>query len=483
MHKMSPSPESSVKTPHIGHMPDGWGPSLKKGVDSDASRREDVQQEWTVLTTHGGNLPSTWSEQASRMLNTAGEARLGEGQNPGPDFREPTPMEAMDGWSAATLSESKTQGWADPFEQTPGGRRESLAKRIIGGLKGLGEKLSNHGGAAKRKISEVFNKAAETGNNLKETIGQAAQSAKERRAERRQQREEVRKNRENELATKRQERQERTQKRKEAAGERREAARNDRNAEVEDLRKRAGLREEIVAIEGRQRGADTEIAETKAEIEAMSSGELASAFERLTTAREAYEGSRHPVGSLENRQLALAESIAESAWRVASGQVEMLKLSLQELEVKQQSLESQRQEALDKIREINEQRGERIMAAKERKAARRAARREKWAAVKGAVDDGFESVGERVSAAADRLDEVAGRATERIGEMRTTAAQRLRDIGSCLSRPFALMGRKTKETLTVMGEFSRRVGRAAVAGHVAFKQEMQNSSPNVGDGV
>ena len=74
MHKMSP--ESSVKTPHIGHMPDGWGPSLKRGVDSDASRREDVQQEWTVLTTSGGNLPSTWSEQASRMLNTAGEARL-----------------------------------------------------------------------------------------------------------------------------------------------------------------------------------------------------------------------------------------------------------------------------------------------------------------------------------------------------------------------------------------------------------------------
>lgn len=395
MHKMSP--ESSVKTPHIGHMPDGWGPSLKRGVDSDASRREDVQQEWTVLTTSGGNLPSTWSEQASRMLNTTGEARLGEGQNPGPDFREPTPMEAMDGWSAATLSESKTQGWADPFEQTPGGRRESLAKRIVGGLKGLGEKLSNHGGAAKRKIGEVFNKAAETGKSLKETIGQAAQSAKERRAERRQARE----NRENELATKRQERQERAQKRKEAAGERREAARNDRNAEVEDLRKRAGLREEIVAVEGKQRGADTEIAETKAEIEAMSSGELASAFERLTAAREAYESSRHPVGSLENKQLALAEGIAESAWRVASGQVEMLKLSLQELEVKQQSLESQRQEALDKIREINEQRGERIMAAKERKAARRAARREKWAAVKGAVDDGFESVGERVSAAAD----------------------------------------------------------------------------------
>ena len=481
MHKMSP--ESSVKTPHIGHMPDGWGPSLKRGVDSDASRREDVQQEWTVLTTSGGNLPSTWSEQASRMLNTTGEARLGEGQNPGPDFREPTPMEAMDGWSAATLSESKTQGWADPFERTPGGRRESLTKRIVGGLKGLGEKLSNYGGAAKRKIGEVFSKAAETGNNLKETIGQAAQSAKERRAERRQQRKEARENRENELAAKRQERQERAQKRKEVAGERREAARNDRNAEVEDLRKRAGLREEIVAVEGKQRGADTEIAETKAEIEAMSSGELASAFERLTAAREAYENSRHPVGSLENKQLALAESIAESAWRVASGQVEMLKLSLQELEMKRQGLESQRQEALDKIREINEQRGERITAAKERKAARRAARREKWAAVKGAVDDGFESVGERVSAAADRLDEVAGRATERIGEMRTTAAQRLRDIGSYLSRPFALMGRKTKETLTVMGEFSRRVGRAAVAGHVAFKQEMQNSSPNVGDRV
>lgn len=481
MHKMSP--ESSVKTPHIGHMPDGWGPSLKRGVDSDASRREDVQQEWTVLTMSSGNLPSTWSEQASRTLNTAGEARLGEGQNPGPDFREPTPMEAMDGWSAAALPESKTQGWVDPFEQTPGGRRESLAKRIVGGLKGLGEKLSSHGGAAKRKIGEVFSKATETGKNLKETISQAAQSAKERRAERRQQREEARENRGNELAAKRQERQERAQKRKEAAGERREAARNDRNAEVEDLRKRAGLREEIVAIEGKQRGADTEIAETKAEIEAMSSGELASAFERLTAAREAYESSRHPVGSLENKQLALAESIAESAWRVASGQVEMLKLSLQGLEMKRQSLESQRQEALDKIREINEQRGERITAAKERKAARRAARQEKWAAVKGAVDDGFESVGERVSAAADRLDEVAGRATERIGEMRTTAAQRLRDIGSYLSRPFALMGRKTKETLTVMGEFSRRVGRAAVAGHVAFKQEMQNSSPNVGDRV
>ena len=481
MHKMSP--ESSVKTPHIGHMPDGWGPSLKRGVDSDASRREDVQQEWTVLTTPGGNLPSTWSEQASRMLNTAGEARLGEGQNPGPDFREPTPMEAMDGWSAATLSESKTQGWADPFEQTPGGRREFLAKRIIGGLKGLGEKLSNHGGAAKRKIGEVFNKAAETGNNLKETIGQAAQSAKERRAERRQQREEVRKNRENELATKRQERQERAQKRKEAAGERREAARNDRNAEVEDLRKRAGLREEVVAVEGKQKGADTEIAETKAEIEAMSSGELASAFERLTAAREAYESSRHPVGSLENKQLALAESIAESAWRVASGQVEMLKLSLQELEMKRQGLESQRQEALDKIREINEQRGERIMAAKERKAARRAARREKLAGVKEVIGDGFQSASERVSATADRLGKAAGRATERIGEMRTTAAQRLRDIGSYLSRPFAFMGRKTKETLTVMGEFSRRVGRAAVAGHIAFTQEMQNPNSNVGDRV
>ena len=394
--------------------------------------------------------------------------------------------EEMDGWSTAVLPESKTQGWAYPFEQTPGGRRESLAKRIVGGLKGLGEKLSNHGGAAKRKIGEVFSKAAETGNSLKETIGQAAQSAKERRAERRQQREEARENRENELAAKRQERQERqerAQKRKEAAGERREAARNDRNAEVEDLRKRAGLREEIVAVEGKQRGADTEIAETKAEIEAMSSGELASAFERLTAAREAYESSRHPVGSLENKQLALAEGIAESAWRVASGQVEILKLSLQELEMKRQGLESQRQEALDKIREINERRGERITAAKERKAARRAARQEKWAAVKGAVDDGFESVGERVSAAADRLDEVAGRATERIGEMRTIAAQRLRDIGSYLSRPFALMGRKTKETLTVMGEFSQRVGRAAVAGHVAFTQEMQNSNSNVGDRV
>ena len=380
--------------------------------------------------------------------------------------------EETDGWSAAVLPESKTQGWVDPLEQTPGGRRESLTKRIFGGMKGLGEKLSNHGGVAKRKIGEVFSKAAETGNSLKETIGQAAQSAKERRAERRQQRKEARENRKNELATKRQERQERAQKRKEAAGERREAARNDRNAEVEDLRKRAGLREEIVAVEGKQRGADTEIAETKAEIEAMSSGELASAFERLTAAREAYESSRHPVGSLENKQLALAEGIAESAWRVASGQVEMLKLSLQELEMKRQSLESQRQEALDRIREINEQRGERITAAKERKAARRAARQEKWAGVKEVIGDGFQSAGERVSATA-----------ERIGEMRTTVAQRLRDIGSYLSRPVALMGRKTKETLTVMGEFSRRVGRAAVAGHVAFTQEMQNSNSNVGDRV
>ena len=431
-----------------------------------SSVKQQSSQEWTILTTPGGNLPSTWSEQASRTLNTAGGAQLGEGQNPGPDFREPTPMEAMDGWSAAALPESKTQGWVDPFEQTPGGRRESLAKRIVGGLKGLGEKLANHGGAAKRKIGEVFNKAAETGKSLKETIGQAAQSAKERRAERRQQREEARKNRENELATKRQERQERAQKRKE------EAARNDRNAEVEDLRKRAGLREEIVAIEGKQRGADTEIAGTKAEIEAMSSGELASAFERLTAAREAYESSRHPVGSLENKQLALAESIAESAWRVASGQVEMLKLSLQELEMKQQSLESQRQEALGEIREINERRGERITATKERREARRAA-----------IGDGFQSASERVSATADRLGRAAGSATERIGEMRTTVAQRLRDIGSYLSRPVAFMGRKTKETLTATGDFTRRFGRAAVAGHIAFTQEMQNPNSNVGDRV
>lgn len=452
-------------------------------MSPESSVKQQSSQEWTILTTPGGNLPSTWSEQASRTLNTAGGAQLGEGQNPGPDFREPTPMEAMDGWSAAALPESKTQGWVDPFEQTPGGRRESLAKRIVGGLKGLGEKLSNYGGAAKRKIGEVFNKAAETGKSLKETIGQAAQSAKERRAERRQQREEARKNRENELATKRQERQERAQKRKEAAGERREAARNDRNAEVEDLRKRAGLREEIVAIEGKQRGADTEIAGTKAEIEAMSSGELASAFERLTAAREAYESSRHPVGSLENKQLALAESIAESAWRVASGQVEMLKLSLQELEMKQQSLESQRQEALGEIREINERRGERITATKERREARRAARQEKLAGVKEAIGDGFQSASERVSATADRLGRAAGSATERIGEMRTTVAQRLRDIGSYLSRPVAFMGRKTKETLTATGDFTRRFGRAAVAGHIAFTQEMQNPNSNVGDRV
>lgn len=387
--------------------------------------------------------------------------------------------EETDGWSAAVLPESKTQGWVDPLEQTPGGRRESLTKRIFGGMKGLGEKLSNHGGVAKRKIGEVFSKAAETGNSLKETIGQAAQSAKERRAERRQQRKEARENRKNELATKRQERQERAQKRKEAAGERREAARNDRNAEVEDLRKRAGLREEIVAVEGKQRGADTEIAETKAEIEAMSSGELASAFERLTAAREAYESSRHPVGSLENKQLALAES----AWRVASGQVEMLKLSLQELEMKQQSLESQRQEALGEIREINERRGERITATKERREARRAARQEKLAGVKEAIGDGFQSASERVSATADRLGRAAGSATERIGEMRTTVAQRLRDIGSYLSRPVAFMGRKTKETLTATGDFTRRFGRAAVAGHIAFTQEMQNPNSNVGDRV
>ncbi|MFC2606396.1 MAG: hypothetical protein ACFNZR_03905 [Candidatus Nanosynbacter sp.] len=441
-------------------MIDGWGSLSEKGADSTTPEQDGRNGALAIETTTDKNnrkfaeIPGY--EEIRRQIIDSNVSH----------------SEETDGWSAAVLPESKTQGWVDPFEQTPGGRRESLAKRIVGGLKGLGEKLSNHGGVAKRKIGEVFNKAAETGNSLKETIGQAAQSAKERRAERRQQRKEARENRKNELATKRQERQERAQKRKEAAGERREAARNDRNAEVKDLRKRAGLREEIVAVEGKQRGADTEIAETKAEIEAMSSGELASAFERLTAAREAYESSRHPVGSLENKQLALAEGIAESAWRVASGQVEMLKLSLQELEMKRQSLESQRQEALDRIREINEQRGERITAAKERKAARRAARQEKWAGVKEVIGDGFQSAGERVSATA-----------ERIGEMRTTVAQRLRDIGSYLSRPVALMGRKTKETLTVMGEFSRRVGRAAVAGHVAFTQEMQNSNSNVGDRV
>lgn len=458
MHKMSP--ESSVRTSYTGHMIDGWGSLSEKGADSTTPEQDGRNGALAIETTTDKNnrkfaeIPGY--EEIRRQIIDSNVSH----------------SEETDGWSAAVLPESKTQGWVDPFEQTPGGRRESLAKRIVGGLKGLGEKLSNHGGVAKRKIGEVFNKAAETGNSLKETIGQAAQSAKERRAERRQQRKEARENRKNELATKRQERQERAQKRKEAAGERREAARNDRNAEVKDLRKRAGLREEIVAVEGKQRGADTEIAETKAEIEAMSSGELASAFERLTAAREAYESSRHPVGSLENKQLALAEGIAESAWRVASGQVEMLKLSLQELEMKRQSLESQRQEALDRIREINEQRGERITAAKERKAARRAARQEKWAGVKEVIGDGFQSAGERVSATA-----------ERIGEMRTTVAQRLRDIGSYLSRPVALMGRKTKETLTVMGEFSRRVGRAAVAGHVAFTQEMQNSNSNVGDRV
>lgn len=469
MHKMSS--ESSVRTSYTGHMIDGWGSLSEKGADSTTPEQDGRNGALAIETTTDKNnrkfaeIPGY--EEIRRQIIDSNVSHSGE----------------TDGWSAAVSPENETQGWVDPFEQTPGGRRESLAKRIVGGLKGLGEKLSNHGGAAKRKIGEVFSKAAETGNSLKETIGQAAQSAKERRAERRQQREEARENRENELATKRQERQERAQKRKDAAGERREAARNDRNAEVEDLRKRAGLREEIVAVEGRQRGADTEIAETKAEIEAMSSGELASAFERLTAAREAYESSRHPAGSLENKQLALAESIAESAWRVASGQVEMLKLSLQELEMKRQGLESQRQEALDKIREINERRGERITAAKERKAARRAARQEKLAGVKEVIGDGFQSAGKRVSATADRLGRAAGRATERIGEMRTTVAQRLRDIGSYLSRPFAFMGRKTKETLTATGDFTRRFGRAAVAGHIAFTQEMQNPNSNVGDRV
>lgn len=467
MHKMSPE-----KTPHIGHMIDGWGSLSEKGADSTTPEQDGRNGVLAIEPTTDKNnrkfaeIPGY--EEIRRQIIDSNVSH----------------SEETDGWSAAALPESKTQGWVDPFEQTPGGRRESLAKRIVGGLKGLGEKLSSHGGAAKRKIGEVFNKAAETGNSLKETIGQAAQSAKERRAERRQQREEARENRESKLlAAKRQERQERAQKRKDAAGERREAARNDRKAEVEDLRKRAGLREEIVAVEGKQRGADTEIAETKAEIEAMSSGELASAFERLTAAREAYESSRHPVGSLENKQLALAESIAESAWRVASGQVEMLKLSLQELEMKRQGLESQRQEALDKIREINEQRGERTTAAKERKAARRAARQEKLAGVKEVIGDGFQSAGERVSATADRLGRAAGRATERIGEMRTTAAQRLRHIGSYLSRPVAFMGRKTKETFTATGDFTRRFGRAAVAGHIAFTQEMQNPNSNVGDRV
>lgn len=469
MHKMSP--ESSVRTSYTGHMIDGWGSLSEKGADSTTPEQDGHNGVLAIETTTDKNnrkfaeIPGY--EEIRRQIIDSNVSHSGE----------------TDGWSAAVSPENETQGWVDPFEQTPGGRRESLAKRIVGGLKGLGEKLANHGGAAKRKIGEVFNKAAETGKSLKETIGQAAQSAKKRRAERRQQREEARENRESKLAAKRQERQERAQKRKDAAGERRKAARNDRNAEVEDLRKRAGLREETVAVEGKQRGTDTEIAGTKAEIEAMSSGELAAAFEQLTTAREAYRDSEHPADSTEGQRLALAVSIAEGAWQVASGQVEMLKLGLQELEMKRQGLERQRQEALDKIREINERRGERITTAKARREARREARQEKLAGVKEAIGDGFQSASERVSATADRLGRAAGRATERIGEMRTTVAQRLRDIGSYLSRPVAFMGRKTKETLTATGDFTRRFGRAAVAGHIAFTQEMQNPNSNVGDRV
>ena|GEM_PF-1935276 len=469
MHKMSL--ESSVRTSYTGHMIDGWGSLSEKGADSTTPEQDGCNGVMAIETTTDKNnrkfaeIPGY--EEIRRQIIDSNVSHSGE----------------TDGWSAAVSPENETQGWVDPFEQTPGGRRESLAKRIVGGLKGLGEKLSSHGGAAKRKIGEVFNKAAETGKSLKETIGQAAQSAKERRAERRQQREEARENRESKLAAKRQERQERAQKRKDAAGERRKAARNDRNAEVEDLRKRAGLREETVAVEGKQRGTDTEIAGTKAEIEAMSSGELAAAFEQLTTAREAYRDSEHPADSTEGQRLALAVSIAEGAWQVASGQVEMLKLGLQELEMKRQGLERQRQEALDKIREINERRGERITTAKVRREARREARQEKLAGVKEAIGDGFQSASERVSATADRLGRAAGRATERIGEMRTTVAQRLRDIGSYLSRPVAFMGRKTKETLTATGDFTRRFGRAAVAGHIAFTQEMQNPNSNVGDRV
>ena len=349
---------SPEKTPHIGHLIAGWGSLSEKGADSTTPEQDGRNGVLAIEPTTDKNnrkfaeIPGY--EEIRRQIIDSNVSHSGE----------------MDGWSATALPESKAQGWVDPFEQTPGGRRESLAKRIVGGLKGLGEKLSSHGGAAKRKIGEVFNKAAETGKSLKETIGQAAQSAKERRAERRQQREEARENRESKLAAKRQERQERAQKRKDAAGERRKAARNDRNAEVEDLRKRAGLREEIVAIEGKQRGADTEIAETKAEIEAMSSGELAAAFEQLTTARKAYRDSEHLADSTEGQRLALAVSIAEGAWQAAAGRVNMRKLDLQGLEAERQSLKGQRQEALDKIREINEQRGERITAAKERKVTR-----------------------------------------------------------------------------------------------------------------
>ena len=161
----------------------------------------------------------------------------------------------------------------------------------------------------------------------------------------------------------------------------------------------------------------------------------------------------------------------------------MRKLDLQGLEAERQGLETQHQKALDKIREINERRGERITAAKARREARREARQEKLAGVKEAIGDGFQSASERVSATADRLGKAAGRAAERIGEMRTTVAQRLRDIGSYLSRPVAFMGRKTKETLTATGDFTRRFGRAAVAGHIAFTQEMQNPNSNVGDRV
>ncbi|QJU08141.1 hypothetical protein FBF28_00980 [Candidatus Saccharibacteria bacterium oral taxon 488] len=451
-------------------MIDGWGSLSEKGADSTTPEQDGHNGVLAIETTTDKNnrkfaeIPGY--EEIRRQIIDSNVSHSGE----------------MDGWSAAVSPENETQGWVDPFEQTPGGR-ESLAKRIVGGLKGLGEKLSSHGGAAKRKIGEVFNKAAETGKSLKETIGQAAQSAKERRAERRQQREEARENRESKLAAKRQERQERAQKRKDAVGERRKAARNDRNAEVEDLRKRAGLRKEIATVEGEQSGINTEIAGTEAEIEAMSNGELAAAFEQLTTAREAYRDSEHPADSTEGQRLALAVSIAEGAWQAAVGRVNMRKLDLQGLEAERQGLETQHQKALDKIREINERRGERITAAKARREARREARQEKLAGVKEAIGDGFQSASERVSATADRLGKAAGRAAERIGEMRTTVAQRLRDIGSYLSRPVAFMGRKTKETLTATGDFTRRFGRAAVAGHIAFTQEMQNPNSNVGDRV
>ena len=115
MHKISP--ESSVRTSYTGHMINGWGSLSEKGADSTTPEQDGHNGVLAIETATDKNnrkfaeIPGY--EEIRRQIIDSNVSHSGE----------------TDGWSAAALPESKTQGWVDPFEQTPGSRRESLAKR------------------------------------------------------------------------------------------------------------------------------------------------------------------------------------------------------------------------------------------------------------------------------------------------------------------------------------------------------------------